>query len=242
MNQDLSILQLVLGASFVVQLVMLLLVVVSVVSWAAIFRKLFALKRVLKRLSRKLSEVPLHPEPSGCLLRIDLRDLDWDGAHEWSDLLKVEPYGVRYDAIQPDEALRKLAREIVHLTTSLDSPCVRGDWFIAAATRAPLYDHLQQLSTAHCRPVTLERAVRGYWWRAPVVFLCFHFTRFFPAIAGWLPAHTQRLKSLHEADEGEFVYDNTSSSADNATGNAPQSEPPPPLDPALFYKSSKEPV
>jgi biopolymer transport protein TolQ len=46
MNQDLSILQLVLGASFVVQLVMALLLVVSVVSWAAIFRKLFALKRV----------------------------------------------------------------------------------------------------------------------------------------------------------------------------------------------------
>jgi biopolymer transport protein TolQ len=46
MNQDLSILQLVLGASWVVQAVMLLLVVVSVVSWAAIFRKLFALGRV----------------------------------------------------------------------------------------------------------------------------------------------------------------------------------------------------
>jgi biopolymer transport protein TolQ len=46
MNQDLSILQLVLGASLVVQLVMLLLLVVSVTSWAAIFRKLFALKRV----------------------------------------------------------------------------------------------------------------------------------------------------------------------------------------------------
>ncbi|WP_430300219.1 protein TolQ [Ramlibacter paludis] len=46
MNQDLSILQLVLGASFVVQLVMALLLVVSVTSWAAIFRKLFALKRV----------------------------------------------------------------------------------------------------------------------------------------------------------------------------------------------------
>jgi biopolymer transport protein TolQ len=45
-QQDLSILQLVLGASWVVQLVMLLLVVVSVVSWAAIFRKLFALNRV----------------------------------------------------------------------------------------------------------------------------------------------------------------------------------------------------
>jgi biopolymer transport protein TolQ len=46
MNQDLSILQLVLGASLIVQLVMLLLLVVSVTSWAAIFRKLFGLKRV----------------------------------------------------------------------------------------------------------------------------------------------------------------------------------------------------
>ncbi|HEX2547239.1 MAG TPA: protein TolQ [Ramlibacter sp.] len=46
MNQDLSILQLVLGASWVVQLVMLLLLVVSITSWAAIFRKLFALRRV----------------------------------------------------------------------------------------------------------------------------------------------------------------------------------------------------
>ncbi len=46
MNQDLSILQLVLGASWVVQLVMLLLLLVSVTSWAAIFRKLFSLRRV----------------------------------------------------------------------------------------------------------------------------------------------------------------------------------------------------
>jgi len=38
--------QLVLGASPVVKLVMLLLVVVSITSWAAIFRKLFALGRV----------------------------------------------------------------------------------------------------------------------------------------------------------------------------------------------------
>lgn len=46
MNQDLSIVQLVLGASWVVQLVMLLLLLVSITSWAAIFRKLFALRRV----------------------------------------------------------------------------------------------------------------------------------------------------------------------------------------------------
>ena len=46
MTQDLSILQLVLGASWVVQLVMLLLLLVSIASWAAIFRKLFSLRRV----------------------------------------------------------------------------------------------------------------------------------------------------------------------------------------------------
>lgn len=46
MNQDLNILHLVLNASIVVQAVMLLLVLISVSSWAAIFRKLFALKKV----------------------------------------------------------------------------------------------------------------------------------------------------------------------------------------------------
>ncbi|HCX82276.1 MAG TPA: protein TolQ [Rhodoferax sp.] len=46
MNQDLSILHLVLNASIVVQAVMLLLMLVSIASWAAIFRKLFSLNRV----------------------------------------------------------------------------------------------------------------------------------------------------------------------------------------------------
>ena len=46
MNQDLSIVNMVINASWVVQLVMLLLLCVSVASWAAIFRKVFALKRV----------------------------------------------------------------------------------------------------------------------------------------------------------------------------------------------------
>ena len=38
MNQDLSILHLVVNASFIVQLVMLLLLIGSITSWAAIFR------------------------------------------------------------------------------------------------------------------------------------------------------------------------------------------------------------
>ena len=46
MNQDLSIFSLVLQASFVVQLVMAVLLLVSLASWTVIFGKIFGLKRV----------------------------------------------------------------------------------------------------------------------------------------------------------------------------------------------------
>ncbi|MES3010515.1 MAG: protein TolQ [Pseudomonadota bacterium] len=46
MNQDMSIVNLILNASWVVQAVMLLLAVVSVASWAAIFAKIVSLKRI----------------------------------------------------------------------------------------------------------------------------------------------------------------------------------------------------
>lgn len=64
-----------------------------------------------------------------------------------------------------------------------------------------LHDHLLELSAEHCKRIELERVIRGYWWRAPLVFLCFHFLRRFPAIAGWLPAHRKRLKPLEPADK-----------------------------------------
>ena len=48
MNQDLSIVSLILNASWVVQFVVALLVAVSISSWAAIFRKIVSLKRVQK--------------------------------------------------------------------------------------------------------------------------------------------------------------------------------------------------
>lgn len=59
-----------------------------------------------------------------------------------------------------------------------------------------LYEHLSELGAQHCKPVTLERMVHGYWWRAPLIFMCFHIIRRFPVIAGWFPAHRQTLQSL----------------------------------------------
>ena len=53
-SQDMSILSLIMQASWVVQLVMLILVIASIASWATIFRKAQTLKRV--RVPRR--EVP----------------------------------------------------------------------------------------------------------------------------------------------------------------------------------------
>ncbi|MFB4390672.1 MULTISPECIES: cardiolipin synthase ClsB [unclassified Pseudomonas] len=64
-----------------------------------------------------------------------------------------------------------------------------------------LYEHLSELAEQHCKVVTLERMVRGYWWRAPLIFMGFHITRYFPRIAGWFPAHRQRLQSLQAEPE-----------------------------------------
>ncbi|WP_462402558.1 cardiolipin synthase ClsB [Pseudomonas sp. Marseille-QA0332] len=69
-----------------------------------------------------------------------------------------------------------------------------------------LHDHLTALAGKQCKAVTLERMVRGYWWRAPLIFLCFHVIRNFPRIAGWFPAHRQRLKSLQPVTEPQGTY------------------------------------
>ena len=83
MNANLSILHLVLNASFVVQLVMLLLVAVSVASWAAIFRKLFALKtgQGAQRGLRARVLVRHQPERPVRLGRAERQSCRPDGAH-----------------------------------------------------------------------------------------------------------------------------------------------------------------
>ncbi|MFC5696258.1 cardiolipin synthase ClsB [Pseudomonas sp. GCM10022186] len=70
-----------------------------------------------------------------------------------------------------------------------------------------LHGHLEWLAAKHCKRISLERMIRGYWWRAPLIFLCFHFIRRFPAIAGLIPAHRPNLESRHPESDGEPRYD-----------------------------------
>lgn len=70
-----------------------------------------------------------------------------------------------------------------------------------------LSQHLYSLAKSQCQSVTLANTTPGYLWRAPLIFLCFHLLRYFPAIAGFLPAHTPTLKPL-EADQvdGQTIH------------------------------------
>lgn len=57
-----------------------------------------------------------------------------------------------------------------------------------------LYEHLIDLVEHNCKQLNFDTAVHGLWWRAPIIFVSFHFLRKFPTIIGWLPAHTHELK------------------------------------------------
>lgn len=74
---------------------------------------------------------------------LDIRDLDWDRDYLWKAIMAAYPYGLTYEE-HPDAALRKLDESIRALTRCL-IPVIRADWFVATATRPPLYHTLLKL-------------------------------------------------------------------------------------------------
>jgi WD40 repeat protein len=71
------------------------------------------------------------------VMRIDLRDFMWD-ANLWNRLVAEYPYGVLTDTA--------VSRAVI-VATGTRLPSVRLDWFVANASRAPLYYDLLQLPT-----------------------------------------------------------------------------------------------
>jgi hypothetical protein len=93
--------------------------------------------------------LPRAIDPVGCILRIDLRDLQWT-AQSWSRVLELYPYSL----LHPPESNEARAFKAL---TGTELPYVNGDWFLATASRPPLYRDLLQL------PATgreLERQLR----------------------------------------------------------------------------------
>jgi tetratricopeptide (TPR) repeat protein len=79
--------------------------------------------------------VPKAIGPAAAVFRIDLRDYQWDEA-TWDAVLALNPYGVALDTD---------AAKFATAATRCRLPCVRGDWFVAAAARPPLYHDVLKL-------------------------------------------------------------------------------------------------
>lgn len=97
-------------------------------------------RHALSKLVNSLSWIKeiRRPEPIDELktvLRIDLRDYEWTAA-VWDGILAGDPYAVSYF----DSASQQAAR-----LTKTAVPFVRGDWFVFAASRPPLYHKVLQL-------------------------------------------------------------------------------------------------
>jgi mono/diheme cytochrome c family protein len=100
-----------------------------------------ALAKLVNHLSWKSDlVVPAPLDPEGTVFAVDLRQLDWDRLDLWRQIVRVYPYGLKHDR-DPDEALQELARE-VYDKAGTDLPYVRADWFVATASRPPLYHTL----------------------------------------------------------------------------------------------------
>ena len=102
--------------------------------------ELLTYKQALFKLINSLSwEGEMHvPQPIDTyetIFRIDLRKLQWNEA-TWETILKANPYGVTHTS--------KTARDC-YADTACHLPYVRGDWFVFAAARPPLYHLILEL-------------------------------------------------------------------------------------------------
>jgi mono/diheme cytochrome c family protein len=90
----------------------------------------------LNSVSRRGELAELTPiDARGSIFRIDLAELGWNAAL-WDTLTSFYPYCVRSDAA---------SHEALYEQLNTEAPFVRGDWFLATATKAPLYDELLDL-------------------------------------------------------------------------------------------------
>jgi WD domain, G-beta repeat/Planctomycete cytochrome C len=106
-------------------------------------------------LSKLINSLSWHPkvrnpepiDPNGLVFRIDLRWYMWD-ATVWNRVLQDYPYGILDDGV---------TARVVSVFTATKVPVIRGDWFVATASRPPLYQDVLQLPS---NLAELERQLR----------------------------------------------------------------------------------
>ena len=106
-------------------------------------------------LAKLINSLSWHPkirlpepvDPNRTVLRIDLRWFMWDSTL-WNRILNDYPYGVLDDSA---------AARAIAVATASRLPVIRADWFIATASRPPLYQEVLQLPA---NLAELERQLR----------------------------------------------------------------------------------
>lgn len=100
--------------------------------------KKIALSKLINSLSWNAKIAKLEPiGKENSLLRTDIRDLNWETS-KWDTVLLDYPYGF-IDNTEAGTTIRD--------STFCECAVVRGDWFIAAASRPPLYHDLLEVPT-----------------------------------------------------------------------------------------------
>jgi serine/threonine-protein kinase len=97
-----------------------------------------ALSKLANSLSwKKPIVIPRAVDADATIFNVDVRDLGWDDPQVWLEILKVYPYGLTH-AHDADPETRNAA-QVVYALTGCDLPYLRADWFLATASRPPLY-------------------------------------------------------------------------------------------------------
>jgi serine/threonine-protein kinase len=101
-----------------------------------------ALAKTLNSLSWATEPVALRVvDRAGTVLAVNLSKLDWSRDH-WEALVNAYPYGLHYDNLR-NNTLKDLDGNIRRLNRkNTDLVHIRADWFVATATRPPLYHAL----------------------------------------------------------------------------------------------------
>jgi hypothetical protein len=103
-----------------------------------------ALAKLVNSFSWKAAVVvPQAVDAEQTVFAVDLRKLDWDRYNLWDEVLKVYPYGLKYDR-DADPVIQELAKQVYEYAGN-DLPMVRADWFVAAASQPKLYHTLLRL-------------------------------------------------------------------------------------------------
>jgi mono/diheme cytochrome c family protein len=88
---------------------------------------------VINSLSRRAGLVKPEPiDPGQTIFRFRLSQLGWD-REDWDELMTFYPYCIRSE---------KQAHRAVYDRLQTEGPIIRGDWFLATATKPPLYERL----------------------------------------------------------------------------------------------------